>query len=74
MPSSDEMWRYEQAQFPKEQFWDQIFKWSGVPTIHFKDDKNLSSFDCPDTSHLDAEDAVIFTRYMINIVKEKLSL
>ncbi|OIO39606.1 MAG: hypothetical protein AUJ71_00290 [Candidatus Omnitrophica bacterium CG1_02_49_16] len=59
MPTNDESWRFDEATCPKR-IWDQIQGWSGILTIHFKDDPILDSFKCPETSHLDAADAPFF--------------
>ena len=69
MPTTDEHWRYSQEVFPKEVFWDKIAEWSHLDTIHFYDFEELSTFDCPDTSHLDATDAPEFTRRLSNQIK-----
>ena len=74
MPTTDEPWQHSQMKYPKKKFWDQITNWSHIPTIHFKDYKELSSFDCPDTSHLDANDAPEFTKRLANIIEEKLGI
>lgn len=68
LPTSEERWALDEFVYPKR-IWNQIEGWSGIPTIHFKDDEVLASFTCPDTSHLDALDAPIFTRRLIQIIK-----
>ena len=72
MPSSGEYWQAEQRSFPKQQFWDNIGAWTGVPTIHFKDYLELSQYECPDLSHMDAKDAHQFTRDLAGIIKQKI--
>lgn len=66
MPTCDEHWELDEIRFPKEQYWDRIEELTGANTIHFKDVESLSNFDCPDTSHLDANDALVFTERLAN--------
>lgn len=61
MPSTDKSWEIEQRMYPKERYWDKIHELTGAETIHFRDVAALARFDCPDTSHLDAQDAGLFT-------------
>jgi hypothetical protein len=65
---------YDQLRAPKAEYWDRIETLSGIPTIHFADYPELASFDCPDNSHIDATDALEFTRRLIPIVKSKLGI
>ncbi|MGD9211171.1 MAG: hypothetical protein PVI90_10365 [Desulfobacteraceae bacterium] len=74
MPTTDEHWNFDQSIYPKIKYWDQIVKRTGIPTIHFKDYDQLSNFDCPDTSHLDANDSPIFTKNLSNIIREKIDM
>ena len=68
MPTTAEHWEADQQRAPKDLFWDRITRLSGVPTIHFADYEFLRSFDCPDTSHLDASDAPEFTRKLVSVL------
>ena len=61
MPTCDEHWEVDQSRTPKAIYWDQIENLTGAYAIHFKEVDTLANFDCPDTSHLDARDAVLFT-------------
>lgn len=71
MPTTGEHWTLDQAAFPRERFWNAIGPATGVPTIHFADYPELSRFECPDLSHLDAEDAPEFSRALARIIREK---
>ena len=71
MPTTDEHWDFDQSIYPKAKYWDQINGHTGIPTIHFKDYGQLSNFDCPDTSHLDANDSPLFTMYLSEIIMKK---
>jgi hypothetical protein len=47
--------------FPKKDYWDAFAARTSALCIHFKDLPQLASFDCPDLSHLDRNDAPRFT-------------
>ena len=74
MPTTDEHWSVDEINYPKQIFWDQITKLTGIPTVHFKDYASLNSFDCPDTSHLDATDSPQFTKSLVSIIKNKIGI
>ena len=74
MPATGDVWALEQALAPKEVFWDNVQPLSAVPTIHFLDDTELAGFTCPDDSHLDAADAVMFTRRLGQIMRDELGM
>lgn len=74
MPNQDEFWALDNAQTPKSECWDQLETWTGIKTIHFKDYPELSAFDCPDMSHLDATDVPQFTEALAKIIDTKLQL
>jgi hypothetical protein len=72
LPMTDQCWRTDSLTAPKEMYWDSITAWAGIPTVHFRDHPALAAFDCPDASHLDAEDAPVFTRRLAMIIREIL--
>jgi hypothetical protein len=74
MPTTDAHWEADEKMAPKAMYWDRLQILSGIPTIHFMDHENLSKFDCPDTSHLDAQDVPEFTHNLSHIVGDKLHL
>lgn len=73
MPTTGDYWRANDIRYPKAMYWDRIEQWSGIPTIHFLDYPELSGYDCPDTSHLDATDASQFTRDLGKILRALLA-
>lgn len=70
LPTTDEHWEVDERILPRARFWDLIEPETGIPTIHFRDDPELAGFDCPDTSHLDARDAPLFTRRLAERIKQ----
>lgn len=70
-PVSGEHWDIDEKYFPKEIYWDLFSRLTDAETIHFKDVKTLSNFDCPDTSHLDFRDKPEFTRQLyLELIKK----
>lgn len=71
MPTCDERWTIDEQQTPKAQFWDQLARKTRAVTIHFKDDAVLSSFPCPDTSHIASKDGPAFTRRLLELLRDR---
>ena len=71
MPTCDERWAYDESVAPKTQYWDRFAAVTRATTIHFADYPRLSSFECPDTSHLDSSDGPRFTRALLDILVER---
>jgi len=71
MPTCDERWAAEEQQTPKGAFWDALARKTQALTIHFKDDAVLSSFPCPDTSHIASKDGPAFTRRLVELLRER---
>jgi hypothetical protein len=71
MPTCDERWAAEEQQTPKAAFWDQLARKTRAIAIHFKDDAVLSSFPCPDTSHIASKDGPAFTRRLLERLRER---
>ncbi|HNX26863.1 MAG TPA: hypothetical protein PKK48_05595 [Phycisphaerae bacterium] len=63
-PTSGEHWELDSAAYPREKYWNKIAGLTGAVTIHFKDIQGFESVDCPDTSHLNYDDAEKFTEYL----------
>ena len=60
-PTTGMFWEVDQELFPKDLFWDYAAEQSKFVMIHFKDIPEATHLDCPDTVHLNHEDADIFT-------------
>lgn len=72
MPTSKGVWSNENAAFPRTEYWDRLVAETGVTAVHFRDDPVLSSFECPEGSHLDAADSAAFTERLAEILRPKL--
>lgn len=71
MPTCDERWAYDESVAPKAQYWDRFAAVTRAHTVHFADYPQLSSFHCPDTSHIDSKDGPRFTRALLDILVER---
>jgi hypothetical protein len=71
MPTCDERWAIDERAMPKVTFWDRFAARTHAVAIHFKDDRRLADFACPDTSHLDSKDGPRFTRALLAILVER---
>jgi hypothetical protein len=70
-PSSGEYLEYETKAFPRSDYWDRLIEETGCHGIHFQDYVGLDGYDCPEWSHLLPEDAKIFTKAFIEVLKEE---
>ncbi len=72
-PVSGKHWDIDEKYFPREIYWDIFSASTKAETLHFKDAAPLSTFDCPDTSHLDYRDKPEFTRRLyLELMKKGL--
>jgi len=71
-PTDGEHWLLDEAYYPRARFWDQLqASHPQLHMLHFKDDAILSSFALPDTSHLDQQDAVLFTQRLLELLQQR---
>lgn len=71
MPQSGEYWKMAEDKYPID-FWNTMERNSDALAVHFQKYPSLSSFNCPDGSHLEYSDAVVFTKELARIMKEEL--
>lgn len=64
-PFAGDLKKLEDQLTPREKFWEPLLQTTGVAGIHVEDHADLAAFDCPEWSHLNAEDSVEFTRRLI---------
>jgi hypothetical protein len=70
-PSSGELRALEDRITPRDQFWERLLQETGAQGIYDQDYPELSSFECPEFSHLSANDSVEYTRRLSNILQHK---
>lgn len=72
-PSSGKVWQYESRDFPRVVYWDKLLAATGCKGIYYKDYPAIAQFECPESSHLSPEQAIVFTKNLIRILKEEKS-
>ena len=72
-PMTDNLKKLEDEQTPRARTWDPLLKQTGAPGIYFEDFPELSSFSCPEWSHLSAGDSVEFTKRLVPHLRQALA-
>lgn len=70
-PTTDETWAEDELHFPRAEYWDRMAAVTTAETLHFLDVPALTQFDLPDTSHLDAKDAPLFTSILLDCLQSR---
>lgn len=65
MPTSGLVQSADAKRFPRQLYWDKVVASTTAQTIQAQDHEELSGFNCPDGSHLDARDTTAFTNAFI---------
>jgi hypothetical protein len=67
-PSSGYFDELEKMATPRAEFWAKLVDTLGVRGYHYADYQQLSGYDCPEWSHLRAEDADQFTADLVDVL------
>ena len=70
-PSSGQVWEYEQKNYPRAVYWDKLLAATGCKGIYYKDYPAIAEFECPESSHLSPQQAIVFTNQFIKILREE---
>ncbi|MEO6538814.1 MAG: hypothetical protein ABIT07_09970, partial [Ferruginibacter sp.] len=70
-PSGGPFLMGEKMGFPREKYWDRLLAVTNRPGIYFEDYPAIAKFVCPEFSHLKQSDAIIFTKNLVEILKQK---
>jgi hypothetical protein len=70
MPSTGAIREIEAATWPRHRYWDVFAAQMDGLTVHFEDYSTLADFPCPDGSHLDSNNAALFTEALVQILQE----
>lgn len=70
-PSSGEMYEAEQKAYPRSAYWDELLVYTNTPGIHFADYPVMTVFTCPEWSHLTPQDAIVFTKDLVEILQRE---
>ena len=68
-PSSGPFLQGEQMGYPRAKYWDRLLTVTGCQGIHFSDYPAIANFRCPEFSHLNHHDAVIYTSNLVGILE-----
>ncbi len=69
LPVTGPLMEREEMLAPRAHTWERLVHENGVPAIDFAEHDELRAFDCPEWSHLSAEDSVEFTRRLLPHLK-----
>ncbi|MEM7165606.1 MAG: hypothetical protein AAF581_09080 [Planctomycetota bacterium] len=72
LPTTGEHWEFDSNHFPRGDYWD---RWAALPggglKLHFLDVPEMTTFDCPDGSHIDTSDRAQFTLILIQALRDR---
>jgi hypothetical protein len=68
-PSTNEYLEREMLDYPREKYWDKLIEYTGTTGVYFSDYPETANLRCPENSHLSPEDAVIYTKQLIKILR-----
>ena len=66
--------KLEDRETPRTGIWDRVIMDTGAPGIYYEDVPELSSFTCPEWSHLSASDSVEFSKRLAPHLRKALQL
>ncbi len=70
-PSSGEARAGEKIAYPRELYWDKLLTYTNTPGIYFEDYPEIAHFICPEWSHLSPQQAMVFTKKIIEILQKE---
>jgi hypothetical protein len=70
-PSSGFFYMAEQHGYPRAAYWDKLLTVTGCKGIYFGDYPVLAQLTCPEFSHLKPQDAVIYTKNIVDILQKE---
>jgi hypothetical protein len=69
MPTTGRLWQSDQVRYPRSGWWDLLTD-VGCRTVHFEDFESLRRFPCPDASHLNCDDARLFSAALCEPIRD----
>jgi hypothetical protein len=73
-PNNGELKALENRLSPRDKTWDPLIKSTGAPGIYYEDYPELSTFVCPEWSHLSAGDSVEFSKRLVPHLRTALGM
>lgn len=67
-PSSGMFKELETKYLSRTDFWEELVKATGAHAYHYEDYEQFKNLECPEWSHLSAQDADFFTRELVKIM------
>jgi hypothetical protein len=67
-PVGGKLWEISERAYPKKDYWDFLASHASGTWIHFSDYPTLSGYNLPDSSHLDADGRLNFTKALTDIL------
>jgi hypothetical protein len=74
LPNSGGLKTLEDRETPRVAIWDRIIKDTAAPGIYCEDFPDLTSFTCPEWSHLSATDSVEFSKRLVPHLRAALQM
>jgi hypothetical protein len=73
-PVTGDLKAHEDRITPRDKTWEPLLKLTAAPGIYFEDFPELSSFNCPEWSHLSAGDSVEFSKRLVPHLRTALGM
>ena len=73
-PHSGGLKALEDRLTPRAAVWDRIIRDTAAPGIYYQDFPDLAMFNCPEWSHLSAEDSVEFSKRLVPHLRAALKM
>ena len=70
-PSSGGYLETETVVYPRQQYWDEMLKYTNAPGIHYADYPATAKLVCPEWSHLAPEDVITYTEELVKILQQE---
>lgn len=70
-PAADESLALDEANFPRDRYWDAYARRSPATMIDFRDVPEMTNFVLPDSSHIDGADVPRFTTALAHVLKSR---
>ncbi|MDB5025664.1 MAG: hypothetical protein JWP78_3419 [Mucilaginibacter sp.] len=70
-PSSGTNLAFEKKNYPRNKYWDRLLAVTGCKGIHYADHPVTDQLICPEESHLNPKDAILYTQNLVSILKKE---
>jgi hypothetical protein len=61
----------ENRLYPRKEYWDRLLEYTHTAGYYFSDYPEIAGLTCVDESHLSPHDAVIYTQYLVHILRTR---